>query len=95
MIKLLADENFPSASIEILNQQTDTLSILKYSPGISGQLIFKDGIIPENGILFFRLQSFTPTTPAKLVIELLNNSELNFKRSITVIEEHFIRQTKF
>lgn len=118
MIKLLADENFPSASIDQLNSAgLDTLSILQRYPGISdkdvillanresrliltfdrdfGQLIFKEGIVPENGVLYFRLQNFKSTTPARLVIEILNNKQLDFERSIIVIEENFIRQTRF
>lgn len=118
MIKLLADENFPAASIDQLNEEgLDILSILKLNPGISdkeiillanresrliltfdrdfGHLIFKDELIPENGVIYFRLQNFKPTTPAKLVTEMLNNKQFDFKRTITVVEESFIRQTKF
>jgi predicted nuclease of predicted toxin-antitoxin system len=118
MIKLLADENFPSASIDQLNEAgLDTQSVLKLSPGIPdkeiillanqerrliltfdrdfGHLIFKEGLIPENGVIYFRLQNFKPITPARLVIEMLNNKQFDFKRTITVVEENFIRQTKF
>lgn len=81
MIKLLADENFPSASIDFLNLSGfDTRSILKQNPGISdkeiillanqedrliltfdrdfGQLVFKEGVVAESGIFYFRLQNF-------------------------------------
>ncbi len=117
MIRLLADENFPLASIEILEVKYDILSIAKLHSGISdseiiklanreerliltfdrdfGQLIFKEGLIPQWGIFYFRLQQFQDTTPAQIVLDLLENGNFDVSGTITVIEENFIRQKKF
>jgi predicted nuclease of predicted toxin-antitoxin system len=117
MIKLLADENFPLASIDTLVANNfDVLSIYKNHSGISdaeiiqlanqserliltfdrdfGQLIFKDGLIPVYGIIYFRLQQFSPSLPAQITMDLLNNPNLHLAETITVIDEHFIRQKK-
>jgi hypothetical protein len=82
MIRLLADENFPLASIEILEVKYDILSIAKL-------------LIPQRGIFYFRLQQFQDTTPAQIVIDLLEKSNFDVSGTITVIEENFIRQKKF
>ena len=118
MIKLLADENFPIASIEILeNEKYDVLSISRSHSGISdieiikianreqrliltfdrdfGQLIFKDGLIPERGVFCFRLQQFQSSQPAQIVLDLLGKTDFEVAGFITVIEESFIRQKKF
>jgi predicted nuclease of predicted toxin-antitoxin system len=74
MMKLLADENFPSKSVDLLRARGyDVLWILESHQGIPdseiiklsnlenrviltfdrdlGRLIFKQGLIPKNGIL--------------------------------------------
>lgn len=118
MIKLLADENFPLASVEIPEKEKyNILSISRSHSGISdmdiillanqekrliltfdrdfGQLIFKDGLIPEFGIFYFRLQKFHPSQPAQITLDLLKKSDFEITGAITVIEENFIRQKKF
>ncbi len=118
MIRLLADENFPLASIEVLEAKNyDVLSIAKIHSGITdseiiklanheerliltfdrdfGQLIFKEGLLPEKGIFYFRLQQFQADTPAQIIIDILEKSNFDVSGTITVIEENFIRQKKF
>lgn len=60
-----------------------------------GHLIFKEGVIPKMGIIFFRLQQFHPLLPAQVVIDLLQNNNFETVGAITVIEDNFIRQKKF
>jgi predicted nuclease of predicted toxin-antitoxin system len=118
MIKLLADENFPLASVEILEKaKYNILSISKSHWGISdieiiklsnqeerliltfdrdfGQLIFKEDLIPKNGVFYFRLQKFSPLLPAQIVLDLLSRPDFEIRETITVIEDNFIRQKKF
>ena len=118
MVKLLADENFPLASVEILEKEGyNILSISKSHWGSSdieiiklsnqeqrliltfdrdfGQLIFKDGLIPAYGVFYFRLQKFSPTQPAQIVLDLLSKLDFEISGAITVIEDNFIRQKKF
>lgn len=118
MIKLLADENFPMASVQLLvDRKFDVLSISKSYSSISdvevirlansegrviltfdrdfGQLIFREGIIPKFGVFYFRLENFSPTQPAQIVMSLLEKQGLEIANFITVIEENFIRQKKF
>lgn len=118
MTRLLADENFPLASIEILEaKKYNVLSIAKFYPGITdseiiklanreerliltfdrdfGQLIFKEGLIPERGIFYFRLQQFQAEMPAHIILDILEKSNFDVSGTITVIEENFIRQKKF
>jgi predicted nuclease of predicted toxin-antitoxin system len=118
MIKLLADENFPLASVELLEtKKYNIINVSKDHSGISdrniiqlanqedrliltfdrdfGHLIFKEGVIPKMGIIFFRLQQFHPLLPAQVVIDLLQNNNFETVGAITVIEDNFIRQKKF
>jgi predicted nuclease of predicted toxin-antitoxin system len=118
MIRLLADENFPSKSVDFLRANGyDVLWILKSHQGISdsdiihlanaekrliltfdrdfGQLIYKEGLIPFHGVLYFRLQNFLPEEPGQIAQKLLTKSDLKTFRMVTVIEEKFIRQKKF
>ncbi len=60
-----------------------------------GQLIFKEGLIPENGIFYFRLQDFSASEPAYFVLDILEKSKLEVANTMIVIERNFIRQKKF
>lgn len=94
MIKLLADENFPMASINLLQTKNyDIVSVLRSYSGISdveviqlanqeqrliltfdkdfGFLIFRDGLIPSNGVFYFRLEEFYPSQPGEMILEIL------------------------
>lgn len=118
MIDLLADENFPLDSVDLLQETGfNVLSVSRNYKGISdykiielanlerrliltfdrdfGQLIFKEGFIPSEGVVYFRLENFTPVRPAQIVIKLLGEDVFATKGFMTVVDENFIRQKKF
>ena len=57
-----------------------------------GELIYKYGIKPSEGIIFLRINNFTPYFPGKLIHRLLYASELNFTKKLTVIDKNSVRQ---
>jgi len=59
-----------------------------------GELIFRFNYKPEMGVIYLRLENYSPIDPG-LIIESLLNSDLNFKRALTVIDQHGIRQRKY
>lgn len=60
-----------------------------------GEIIFKYNLKPSSGIIYFRLGSYHPEEPANLLIDLINDSSLNFDNRITVVDKKSIRQRKY
>lgn len=59
-----------------------------------GELIFKIGLKPKAGVIYFRLYDFEPTDPEKILLDLLEE-KIPFKERLTVIGEDSIRQRSF
>lgn len=57
-----------------------------------GELIFKHGIKPPEGIIFIRISDFKPDFPGKLIHRLLSTVKLNFSKKLTVVDKNSIRQ---
>jgi predicted nuclease of predicted toxin-antitoxin system len=56
-----------------------------------GELIFKYGLKPESGVVFFRLNEFEPKDPGKIILDLLSKN-FSFSNALTVIDKNSIRQ---
>jgi predicted nuclease of predicted toxin-antitoxin system len=59
-----------------------------------GELIFKYGYKPQEGVIYFRMFNFGPSDPAKVLLELINK-KTNFKNQLTVIDDRSIRQRTY
>jgi predicted nuclease of predicted toxin-antitoxin system len=117
-VKLLANENFPKASVLILRRLGyDITSIGEDNPSISdssvmeiaeaeqriiltfdrdyGELIYKYDYKPSQGVVYLRLNNYTPEEPAKHVHELLTVLQIETERSLTVYDGTNIRQRKY
>jgi len=60
-----------------------------------GELIFKKGFRPKNGVIYLRWEAFLPTEPGDYLVELFKSKEIKFNNMLTVISESNIRQRKF
>ncbi|MBX2889692.1 MAG: DUF5615 family PIN-like protein [Saprospiraceae bacterium] len=117
-MKLLANENFPIASIDYLqNAGFDVKAIRFAARGISdeevllmavnenriiltfdrdyGELIFKYRHRPPAGVIYFRLEKFTPELPGQIVEKLLKDSNMVFEYRMLVVDADKIRQKKY
>jgi predicted nuclease of predicted toxin-antitoxin system len=59
-----------------------------------GELIFKYGLKPESGVVFFRLVEFEPKDPGKILLDLLSQN-FSFSNALTVIDKNSIRQRTY
>lgn len=59
-----------------------------------GELIFRYNYKPEMGVIYLRLDNYTPIDPG-VIIESILNSDLDLRRALTVIDQHGIRQRKY
>jgi len=57
-----------------------------------GELIFKHGLKPQNGVIYLRLNEFDPELPARLILSIIKSSKLTFSGKFTVIDHNGIRQ---
>ncbi len=57
-----------------------------------GELIYKHDYKPEAGVLYLRLEQFSPEEPARIVHELLDTLKLETSRRLTVYNGRTIRQ---
>ncbi|MFC0607856.1 DUF5615 family PIN-like protein [Rufibacter quisquiliarum] len=117
-MRLLANENFPKASVLALREQGyNVLSIGEDNPSITdpdviaiamqeerliltfdrdyGELVFKKGLKPPKGIIYLRLDNFTPAEPADIIHKLITSNKFNFDRHLTVVDNNFVRQRKY
>jgi len=59
-----------------------------------GELIFRHGYRPENGVVYFRLNEFNPEEPAVILHSLIKSTH-NFSDRLTVIDKNSIRERKY
>lgn len=102
MIKFLANENVPSATIRKLQDAGyDVFSVSEKFPSIDdeavilfastenrviitfdrdyGELIFKRGQRSAGGVIYFRIQNFSPEKPAEILLRFLLHNDLQFE----------------
>jgi predicted nuclease of predicted toxin-antitoxin system len=117
-VKLLANENFPKASVLLLRSLGYNItSIGEDNPSISdravmeiaeseqriiltfdrdyGELIYKYNYKPSQGVVYLRLNTYSPEEPGKHVHQLLTVLHIETERSLTVYDGTNIRQRKY
>ena len=117
-MRLLANENFPKASVLALRENGyNVLSIGEENPSIQdnevidiaikeerliltfdrdyGELVFKKGLKPPKGIIYLRIDSFSPEEPAKIIDKLIKSQKFDFTSYLTVVDNNFVRQRKY
>ena len=60
-----------------------------------GELIFKKGYRPANGVIYLRWDAFQPNEPGEYLIQLFKSEEIKFNRMLIVISHTNIRQRKY
>lgn len=117
-MKLLANENFPRASVVYLrNAGYDISAIGDNHLGISdkyvmelamaedrtiitfdrdyGELIYKHGYRPQAGVIYLRLDEFTPLQPAEIIEYLIRTVKIQTVSTFTVYDGDTLRQRKY
>lgn len=118
IVKLLANENFPKASVLLLRSLGyDITSIGEDNPSISdqsvmeiadaeqrliltfdrdyGELIYKHNYKPPQGVIYLRLEKYSPEEPAMHVHELLTVLKIETERTLTVYDGLNVRQRRY
>lgn len=57
-----------------------------------GALIYQQKLPSPQGIIYFRYQPLTPTTPAQQLLELFKMKEIKLNQFFTIIEPNNLRQ---
>lgn len=57
-----------------------------------GELIYKAGLPPPVGVIFFRYDPLTPKEPGEHLLQLLAVQALSLERKFTVVERGQVRQ---
>lgn len=60
-----------------------------------GELIFKKNYKPEKGVIYLRIEEFTPEFPGTLLHDLFEKEEIPFENALTVIDKFGIRQRRY
>jgi predicted nuclease of predicted toxin-antitoxin system len=60
-----------------------------------GELIFKHNHKLRKGVIYLRFDEYEPEEPGKIIEELLQNKEITFENTLTVIDRGGIRQRKY
>jgi len=60
-----------------------------------GELIFKYQLKPKGGIIYLRLENFSPEDPAYILLNLFARKKLFFENRLTVVDKNNIRQRKY
>lgn len=57
-----------------------------------GELIYKYRSVTTVGVVYFRLDPFTPEEPAQILLDILRSGRLQILHKFTVVERRCIRQ---
>ena len=60
-----------------------------------GELIFKHGFQPPAGVLYLRIEEFSPDEPGQIVAELLAEGVMDLAGALTVLDRAGIRQRRY
>ena len=60
-----------------------------------GELIFRNNYKPPCGVIYLRLDQYSPVEPGEIVEMLLGDKFLNFNNALTVVDKNGIRQRKY
>ncbi len=60
-----------------------------------GELIFKFNYRPQNGVIYLRLDEYTPDEPGKIIEQLISTKDLHFDHALTVFDKNGIRQRMY
>lgn len=92
----LTSKAYPGASDEVVLQSAinNNQVILTFDADY-GRLVFKTGIKPPAGIIYFRLYEFAPEFPAQMLLSLIEINSIKFENTLTVIELNTIRQRPY
>ncbi len=117
-MKLLANENFPLSSVNILKESgfdikaigvecsgvfdeevidfanKEERTVLTFDSDY-GELIFKKGLKPKNGVIYLRWHKFKPKEPGEYLIKLFKKEDIEYTGLLTVISDKSIRQRKY
>jgi predicted nuclease of predicted toxin-antitoxin system len=103
-VHILQESGIDIKSIAIENSGITDVDVLQFALGEKrtlltfdrdfGELVFKLGIKPQNGILYFRWDSFQPHDPANFLLEILTQKKITLTGFFTVVGKDSIRQRK-
>lgn len=103
-VLLLRKDGFDVTSISELNPGISDLEVLEMAMKESriilthdsdyGAIIFKLGLKPPEGVIYFRLDKFQPEEPALILMEALK-TDLRMDNTLTVIDRSSIRQRNY
>ncbi len=60
-----------------------------------GELIFKYEYQPSAGVIFIRTLPSTPEEAGRLIEQIINSDEFEFRKTLTVIDTNGIRQRRY
>jgi predicted nuclease of predicted toxin-antitoxin system len=60
-----------------------------------GELIFRFNYKPECGVIYLRLDEYSPEEPGVIIESILSESQLELSRALTVVDRNGIRQRKY
>ncbi len=101
-IRLLQEENIDIVAIienspgisdsEVLSRAVNEQRIILTFDRDYGELIYRFGLHPPAGVIYFRYTPQTPLEPAQNLLKLLQNSNFIFAGRFTVLERTQLRQ---
>jgi predicted nuclease of predicted toxin-antitoxin system len=60
-----------------------------------GELIFRNNYKPPCGVIYLRLDQYSPDKPGEIIELMLLDNSIDFKNALTVVDKNGIRQRKY
>ena len=57
-----------------------------------GELIFKHGLKPAEGVIYIRISEYEPDYPGKLIFKLITSQKFEFSNRLSVVDPDSVRQ---
>ncbi len=93
-IKSIAELHRGATDEQVIKLALDDNRVILTHDRDYGELIFKVGLRPKAGVLYFRLFDFEPSDPGRILLDLIEK-KINFEDKLTVVNKNSIRQRSF
>lgn len=60
-----------------------------------GELIYKHGYKPAGGVIYLRLEEYSPNQPGEMIADLIGNVAIQTAATFTVYDGTTLRQRKY
>jgi predicted nuclease of predicted toxin-antitoxin system len=91
-VESILEQNPGAKDIEVLKKAKKENRIILTFDKDYGELIYRYKEFSPPGVLYFRLDPFSPEEPAEILLKVMEKEKISIERKFTVIQRNRVRQ---